>query len=551
MSASSPLARAKTGDAHAIATLLNQILNSKGITARGDRQSSGLVLWLEGPTLSNQDWVVNTIRHGMERLQIPSISTVQIYYRPLQDAEQAWSAEISLSKSAVDSTNSSPISTATTHTPPSPLEQAYRTLGIDPDAPLQVVDEAYFRLKIERLRQGQRDTVAALKAAHALIKANRQESTSHVHSASSKINPASDEPDVVELAVELFPQLLRSRGLNGQARLKNSQLQIRLEPNSAQKPNRAAAIIYTLLEQDQLAALRAAGVKDVMIFGLASPQKVGWKHRLSMPPLENKDNPDNRDLLSFKNRHVNTFGFPILMLLGIAMNAMPIVSFLFRGIKIWFHEFGHATIAWLAGRRAIPLPFGWTSVDPTRSVFVYLGLLVLFGLLFWVGQREQKRWPMALAGVLVILQFWFTWLLPDYRFETLLSFGGIGGELYLCTLLMVSFYFPLPEYWRWDFYRYPVVLGAAFTFWGQFWLWQQIVKGVEDIPWGSMWGGPSDGDMNNLSYAGWSDQQIISTYTSLGNLCLFALLGVYSYITIRQNRHYLFSLFQRWLAHLS
>jgi hypothetical protein len=219
-----------------------------------------------------------------------------------------------------------------------------------------------------------------------------------------------------------------------------------------------------------------------------------------------------------------------------------------RGIKIWFHEFGHATIAWLAGRRAIPLPFGWTNVDPERSLFVYLGLLLLFGLMFWVGRREQKRWTMLLAGILIVLQFWFTWLLPISRFETLLSFGGIGGELYLCTLLIVSFYFPLPAYWRWDFYRYPVVLGAAFTFWGQFWLWQQINRGIEEIPWGSMWGGPSDGDMNNLSNAGWSDQQIIGTYTTLSHVCLIALLGIYLYYGIQQNRHYLFALSQRWLA---
>lgn len=165
-----------------------------------------------------------------------------------------------------------------------------------------------------------------------------------------------------------------------------------------------------------------------------------------------------------------------------------------------------------------------------------------------MGRREGKRWPMVLAVVLAVIQFWFTWLLPAYRFETLLSFGGIGGELYLCTLLMVSFFFPLPEYFRWDFYRYPVVVGAAFTFWGQFGLWQQINRGQASIPWGSLWGGESSGDMNNLSAAGWSDQQIINTYSTLSHLCLWVLLGVYLYFAVRQNRHAIFALTQRWLA---
>lgn len=311
--------------------------------------------------------------------------------------------------------------------------------------------------------------------------------------------------------------------------------------------NQAVAVIYTLLEQEQFANLRGAA-PEVAVYGLASLNKVGWHHRFPMPSPEPVDSVDNRDLLSFRNRHINTFGFPVLILLGIGINAIPTLNFLLWGIKVWFHEFGHATIAWMSGRRAIPLPFGWTNVGEERSLFVYFGVLILLGLLFWAGRRERQRWPMILAGGLIALQFWCTWLLPEPQFETLLSFGGIGGEFYICALLIVSFYFPLPAYWRWDFYRYPVVLGAAYTFWGQFWLWRQVKRGVEDIPWGSLWGGEENGDMNNLSYAGWSDQQIINTYVTIGNLCLLALFSVYIYVLLKQNHRYLFRLSQHWLA---
>ena len=54
--------------------------------------------------------------------------------------------------------------------------------------------------------------------------------------------------------------------------------------------------------------------------------------------------------------------------------------------------------------------------------------------------------------------------------------------------------------------------------------------------------------MNNLRSAGWSDQQIIHTYTALGNVCLLVLISVYLYVAIRQNRHYLYALTQRWWA---
>lgn len=166
------------------------------------------------------------------------------------------------------------------------------------------------------------------------------------------------------------------------------------------------------------------------------------------------------------------------------MNTIPLTKFLLRGVKTWFHEFGHATIAWLSGRRAIPLPFGWTNIEPNRSLFVYCAILFL-----------------------LLLLFWMTWLMSPRTFNMLLAFGGVGGEFYLCAFFMVSYFFSLPEYFRtplagrlwrllrkaeqWDFYRFPVVLGAAFTFWDNVGFWGKINQGQASIPWGSLWGGPN------------------------------------------------------------
>jgi hypothetical protein len=257
---------------------------------------------------------------------------------------------------------------------------------------------------------------------------------------------------------------------------------------------------------------------------------------------------DDSDILSFQNRYSNGLIFPALLLAGMVMNALPIVNGLLFGIKIWIHEFGHATVAWLAGRRALPLPIGWTSVDPRRSLSVYLGILLLLGLLFWAGRREGKRWPMVLAGVLAAAQFYMTWLMSANQFDMWLSFGGIGGEIYLSALLMVSFYLPLPEYFRWDFYRFPVVLAAAFCFWPQVWLWQQIPSGRASIPFGSMWGDADHGDMNQLANVhNWTPGDIIGTYTSLTHLCLLAIFAVYAYTLFRQHRETFIALGRQWL----
>ena len=254
------------------------------------------------------------------------------------------------------------------------------------------------------------------------------------------------------------------------------------------------------------------------------------------------------DLLSFKNRFSSAIIFPVLSILALALNLMPLTKFLFRGIKIWFHEFGHATIAWLSGRRAIPLPFGWTNVEADRSSFVYFGILFLLGLLFWAGWKEKRRWPMVLAIVIALLQFWMTWLMPLYTFNVLLAFGGIGGEFYLCAFLMVNYFFALPEYFRWDFYRFPVVLGAAFTFWDQVGFWHQVDRGQASIPWGSIGGGPnhSGGDMNLLVQYGWSSRQIIDTYNHLGKFCIVAIMGTYFYFVLKQNRNILLALLQQF-----
>ncbi|RZM79174.1 hypothetical protein [Leptolyngbya iicbica] len=552
MSTAALIEQAKAGDADAIAQLLTQAFAKQGITVTAERQSYRLVLHLVGKPLPDQSRVVATIRRGIQRLQIDTIGVVQIHCTLTDQPGIGWQDTIALlgtesdeppvtaadsppQPSAAKPSRHSPA--AATAIPATFVDEAFATLGITSDATAQEVDEAYFHRRAELLSQGDRGTIAQLKTAHALLKRHLQPSPT----------AASEEAASESTAVDLgaFVQLLRSHGLDGTARVKDDRLQIQLKPAAAKNPNRAAASVYTLLAQQDLKALGLTQITQVEVYGLVSAQKVGWKRQVPLPPPASKD---DTDVLSFNNRHVSAIVFPTLMLLGIFMNALPLVNAMLFGVKIWFHEFGHAIIAWLAGRRAIPLPIGWTNVDLERSLFVYFGILILLGLLFWVGRREGKRWPMVLAVVLAVIQFWFTWLLPAYRFETLLSFGGIGGELYLCTLLMVSFFFPLPEYFRWDFYRYPVVVGAAFTFWGQFGLWQQINRGQASIPWGSLWGGESSGDMNNLSAAGWSDQQIINTYSTLSHLCLWVLLGVYLYFAVRQNRHAIFALTQRWLA---
>ena len=203
------------------------------------------------------------------------------------------------------------------------------------------------------------------------------------------------------------------------------------------------------------------------------------------------------------------------------------------------HEFGHATAAWMTGRRATPLPFGWTPVEPEFSFFVYCGLLLMFGILFVAGWKERKIWPMLVAMVLAALQFYMTWRMPEQQQEFWWSaFGGVGGEFYLSALFMAFFFVELPEKFRWGMCRYVFFLIGATALLNISLFWNQVYHGLEQIPFGTMINGEDDqgGDMNKLmDVYGWTKNDIRHNYQYLGRWCWTGLGVVYTAFALRLN----------------
>ncbi|MBD2106881.1 hypothetical protein [Nodosilinea sp. FACHB-13] len=486
MTTPSLLEQAKDGDAAAIAALLTHALKPRGITVRGDRHSYCLQLWFSGSPAPPQSTTVAYVRRTMAKLQPSVIGIVQLHGTQTGETQPVWTEEIAL-------------------------------LSLFSKAPLSDESQAC-------------ETLTSTNGGRAAT-------------------PAPPEPVAVvraykELGLSLGDPLPQIEAVYFKRR---AELLYRGDRAALEPLKWAFTTLKTHLEQSVVAEVAPTST-TLLEADLPTNPGPGRRSR----PRQTKPQPDppadDTDLLSFQNRYSNGLIFPGLMLLGMLMNAMPIVNALLFGIKIWIHEFGHATVAWLSGRQALPLPIGWTSYNPQRSVLVYLAILVLLGLLFWAGRREAQRWPMVLAATLAVVQFYMTWLLPADRFEMLMAFGGVGGEIYLSALLMVGFYFPLPNYFRWDFYRFPVVLGAAFCFWGQVWLWQQVPKGKASIPFGSLWGEAEHGDMNQLiDIHGWMPGDIIGTYSTLTHLCLLGIIGVYGYKLFRQHREIFIALGRQWL----
>jgi hypothetical protein len=403
------------------------------------------------------------------------------------------------------------------------LLQAYQLLELSPDASVEEIDAAYSRQVMEAIRQGRKEDKLHLKQAYEQLKN---------HTLQQSYDQAqTEEQQTVQHSIDQFlSHQLPHQTIQVDVKQFDRSIQIFLR--SPQPLSQELAIaVRELIRSSELPDLQA-----IAIYGIRGERAIAWKSEFNLSNL-NPIDPSDTDVYSFQNRYIIAYAFPVALGIAWLLNVTPFKYLLF-GARIWVHEFGHATVAWLAGRQATPLPFGWTNVGEVRSLFVYFGLLILFGLFCYRGWQESKKWVMGVAIALALLQFYMTWFISIETYEMWLSFGGIGGEFYLSAFLIISFYFPLPEKWRWDFWRYPTLLLASFTFWSSLWQWQDIKKGASDIPWGTMFGGEGDagGDMNRLSLDyGWSDQQIMGTYTTLGHLCVGVMFGVYAFCLLKRN----------------
>lgn len=241
------------------------------------------------------------------------------------------------------------------------------------------------------------------------------------------------------------------------------------------------------------------------------------------------DIPSDWDPRNFHSPWINLLALPVVTGIAWLVNASPL-QFMLRAFYIWIHEFGHATVAWMGGYKALPLPLGWTNISPAREDFVYWGVLFLLGVFFVAGWRERRIWPLIIAPILAAGQWWMTWRMEDWQIEMWIDFAGVGGEFYLSALMVVLFFVDLPDKFRWGTCRYLFLFLGAATFIETYIFWRDVYAGLEEIPWGSMIHGEGDegGDMNKLRDGwGWSRQKIYRTYNSLGQACLLAVGGIY------------------------
>ncbi len=229
---------------------------------------------------------------------------------------------------------------------------------------------------------------------------------------------------------------------------------------------------------------------------------------------------------------------PLCVLFAAMIQWSDGLKFLFWWPTVGFHEFGHAFVGWLASHKATPFVL-WTNFSLEPSALVYVCFAFLLGVAAWAGVRERRYFITVVAGVLFVAQALMTFVVSDDGFHAAMSAGGMGGEFVLSTLVIVAFFYKLPQRFHWDFVRLLVLPIAVHTFVNAFWLWWRISDNFTLVPWGTAMYGQTDagGDFNQLhDVHGWRIGDMVDFYVPLGVVCTLLIAGHYFWHLTRIHR---------------
>jgi hypothetical protein len=229
---------------------------------------------------------------------------------------------------------------------------------------------------------------------------------------------------------------------------------------------------------------------------------------------------------AFDTPLANTYALPAALAAGAIGHFLGLGILVWATVEMWFHELGHAVVAWLGGFMAVPLPFFTVVPREERSPLVVIVVAGLIGAVAWEAWRRKYRPLLAGCGVLLLVQIALTFGLNPAQAAQWWIFAGQAGAIVLPAVVMVAFY--QRAGWRWDFWRYPALVIAAIGYAHAMFTWIGVARGTEVMPHGSAVGQESEGDMERLvrTYA-WTRESLAHAYLVLGLACLGVLAIVY------------------------
>lgn len=220
---------------------------------------------------------------------------------------------------------------------------------------------------------------------------------------------------------------------------------------------------------------------------------------------------------------VRAIAIPAALLVAVAFHAWPTGHMLQRTfLSMMIHELGHAATAWWCGFTA--LPGLWKTLVPDSRGWIWLAVLALEIAIVVYGWRRARISIVLVGLALALLQFAGT-RLDDDAAQTWITFGGDGGAMILGTVLIATFFVPrFREHGlRWGF----LVIGAA-AFVDTFATWWSARSDIDAIPFGEIEGVGLSDPSKLQEVFGWTTDQIVHRYVTLGVACLVALAAIYA-----------------------
>ena len=226
---------------------------------------------------------------------------------------------------------------------------------------------------------------------------------------------------------------------------------------------------------------------------------------------------------------LRAYAVPAAIVIAIGFHAWPLGHFLQRTwLSMMVHELGHATTAMLCGFGAAPTLWK-TMYASDRSLLVTALVAALIGAVAWRWWVNDKRLLAGLAAALLLVQMWWTFGLSDGEARALMTFGGDGGAIVIGTVLMTTFFVSEDSKLHRDMLRWGFLVIGAAAFVDTFATWWTARTDPSVIPFGEIEGVGLSDPSKLRDVEGWSVDDIVDRYVTLGVACAIVLAIVWAW----------------------
>ncbi len=210
---------------------------------------------------------------------------------------------------------------------------------------------------------------------------------------------------------------------------------------------------------------------------------------------------------------------PVAVMAVLALHQTGFARFVQQAtVGMVVHEFGHAVAAWLSGTIAIPA-FFLTMTGESRHLYAFVLPLGSAMLAVWKGWKRDLPFWLVFGLLLLPLVAVGAFGLSEADRRAWISWAGVGGEFVLGSVLTIASNHTLTRTRKWASSRY-VCLGVGVSVLVPAYIrWIHVAAGTDPFPIGSLIYGDSDGDMNRLLAAGYTQAGITRGYLMIAAVC--------------------------------